>query len=98
MKNFEKEKKNKVCEDCKSQLLEVSNKIYKKDILWYESLYSGDIDIRKNSIKTHLPFFNDNQIDKILKDTNPKKDTENTKKLTKKFGFLRTFFVYLLCK
>lgn len=72
MKNFEKENAIKFAEDCKSQLLEVSNKIYKKDILWYESLYSSDIDIRKNSIKTHFPFFNDNQIDKIIKDTNPK--------------------------
>lgn len=80
MKNFEKENAITFAEDCKSQLLEVSNKIYKKDILWYESLYSSDIDIRKNSIKTHLPFFNDNQIDKILKDTNPKKRYRKYKK------------------
>lgn len=80
MKTFQKENAIKFAENCKSQLLEVSNKIYKKDILWYESLYSSDIDIRKNSIKTHLPFFNDNQIDKIVKDTNPKKRYRKYKK------------------
>ena len=80
MKTFEKDNAINFAEDCKSQLLEVSNKIYKKDILWYESLYSNDIDIRKNSIKTHLPFFNDSQIDEIIKYTNPKNRYRKYKK------------------
>ena len=67
MKNFEKENAIKFAEDCKSELIELSNTIYKKDILWYESLYSYDslpnsntTTIINNAIKFNLlpAFFN----------------------------------------
>lgn len=80
MKNFEKENAIKFAEDCKSQLMELSNTIYKKDILWYESLYSNDVNIRKKSVKTHIPFLNKVQIDKLLKNIDPKNRYKKSKK------------------
>lgn len=80
MKNFEKENAIKFAEDCKSELIELSNTIYKKDILWYESLYSYDVNIRKKSVKTHIPFLNKVQIDKLLKNIDPKNRYKKSKK------------------